>query len=236
MTVEAILLRRAILDWQDQCLFDAEITLMRLLRDIEPLLTEELDKASFWTLSARPADYCRKVADPLMARSLGPTLLGLQERSRAGLLAVRAEPFAVHLIETKSVGKRAVWATAFDLGTAGVPVAVGIWGLLAASTASIGSVAVFMGLGAAATVSMPVLVGGAAVATLASSFGLVRLTGIKKRGQRRIERQIRASVSVALLGDGTEGPQSVLSAYASEVERVTMTVLREAESGSELSI
>ena len=74
------------------------------------------------------------------------------------------------------------------------------------------------------------------MATLASSFGLVRLTGIKKRGQRRIERQIGASVSVALLGDGTEGPQSVLSAHASEVERVTMTVLREAASGSELSI
>lgn len=62
------------------------------------------------------------------------------------------------------------------------PVVLGGWALVAAAEASIGSLAVFLGFGAAATVSLPIVIAGGLVATAAVSFGVYNLTGFKERG------------------------------------------------------
>lgn len=111
MSADAILLRRAILDWRDQCLFDAEITLTRLFRDIAPLVSEELGKATLWSLTAQPAEACEAVVNPLLKLRLDPALHGLQDRASSSLRHLRQEPFAVHMVQRKAAAGREVLAT-----------------------------------------------------------------------------------------------------------------------------
>ncbi|MBC7478772.1 MAG: hypothetical protein H7317_11860 [Pseudorhodobacter sp.] len=69
-----------------------------------------------------------------------------------------------------------------DMTWVAAPVVLRGWALVAAAEASIGSVAVFLGFGAAATVSLPVVIAGGLVATAAVSLGVYNLTGFKERG------------------------------------------------------
>ena len=72
---------------------------------------------------------------------------------------MRTEPFAVQLAEANAAGAHAVMTTILDFSSVGALVAMGVAGVVAASTMSVGSAAVFLGLGATATISFPVLLG-----------------------------------------------------------------------------
>jgi len=236
MTVNGILLRRAILEWRDTCLFEAEVTLTRLVRDLEPLIAEPAQKASVLALTVQPGAFSTRVVEPMLARRLDPAIKKLSVAAQEALRAVGNEPFAVNLVKSQVGAQRDLLAAALDIGSAGAPVALGVWALFTATGASVGSVAIFLGLGATATVSLPILAGGAIVAAIAGTFAVSRMSGLKARGAQRLERQVAASVRAAVLGTAVQEAPSVLSAYTAEVERVTAAVIRGAKDGTDVSV
>lgn len=127
-------------------------------------------------------------------------------------------------------------AAALDFGSAGAPVVLGVWALLAATGASMGTAAIFLGLGTVVTVNLPIVAGGAAVAVVAGTFGFSRMTGLKVRVAQRLERQVMASVRASVLGEAGSETPSVLSSFVAEVERVVAAVMREAKDGADVPV
>lgn len=234
--MNGLLLRRAILKWRDDCLFEAEVTLTRLVRDLEPLIAEQAQKASILALTVQPGAFSSRVVEPMLARRLDPAMRKMTTVAQESLRAVGNEPFAVNLVKSQVGAQRDLLTAALDFGSAGAPVALGVWALFVATGASIGSAAVFLGLGVTATVSVPILAGGAVVAVAAGSFGAWRMTGLKARGAQRLERQVTASVYAAVLGANGQGAPSVLTTFTQEVERVTAAVIMGAKNGTDVSV
>lgn len=88
-------------------------------------------------------------------------------------------------------------------------------------------------MGAAATISLPIVIAGGLVATAAVSFGVYNLTGFKERGALRLEEQILKATQMTVLGQDT---QSALSIYRAELDRVVEMVLQGANNGTNLPV
>ncbi len=230
--IDAIILRRGILEWRDECLGDADITLTRLLCDLQGLVADELGKAVTWRLAAFPAQFCETVIDPVVARRMHRAMSGLQERADKALRPIRDDALTMATQSTpRLLAARDVMKTALDVGSVGAPMVLGAWAVVAVPALGVGSATAALGLATVATFSMPILVGGVVVAAAATSVGLTRFGGLSKRISGRVKDQLDQALTLAILGEG-----SALTTFSAEIERITDMVLKELDDAATATV
>jgi hypothetical protein len=227
-TAAEMLIRRRILEWRDECLFDAKISLTRVTLDLAPLIRETLEKASLVEIIGKPKSFCTERVDPLVEARLRPELARLEQMASEKLLAIRSA--AAHF-EQASFASRTEgnpWSNALDIGSVGAPVALGAGALLAAPAMAVGTTAAFFGFVTTSAISVPVLLGVLGVASVATATGLTRGLRLKDRAINRLHEKVLASMAASIIGEPTkEGPQSALSCYRRSIETATSNIIQD---------
>jgi hypothetical protein len=223
-----MLIRRRILEWRDECLFDAKISLIRLTLDLAPLVREALEKATMVELIGKPRSFCTDKVDPLVDARLRPELARLEQTASEKLLAIRSAAAHFEQAAFASKAEGSPWSNVLDIGSVGAPVVLGAGALLAAPAMAVGTTAAFFGFMTTSAISVPVLLGVIGVASIATATGLTRGFRLKDRAINRLNEKVLASMAASIIGEPTtEGPQSALSCYRRSIETATSNIIQE---------
>ena len=227
-TAAEMLVRRRILEWRDECLFDAKISLTRVALDLAPLIRETLENASMVEIIGKPTSFCATRVDPIVAARLKPELTRLEKMASEKLLDISNAATYFEQADFASKADGSLWSNAIDIGSVGAPVALGAGALLAAPAMAVGTTAAFFGLVTTSAISVPVLLGVFGVASIATATGLTRGFRLKERAVNRLNDKVLTSIAASIIGEPTtEGPQSALSCYRRSIETTTSNIIQE---------
>lgn len=225
LSVESVILRRAILNWRDQHFDETHYRLARELSVLFSALDSEIEKMEYKDIILNGAEYSKIHLQPIYSAWVEREIKGVVENAEADLRKLSTNKTLQFTHDSSrqgyngnsSYGTEVATAT---LASAGVLIAIPAFASW--SVVSAGGIAGWLG---ATVISWPVIIAGIAV-----GGGLLALSGnkwanLKDNIYGSIKKNIRNSIRQQVLG--SKDNNSVCQGLHAHLEKVTDAILEE---------
>lgn len=220
------LTRRRILEWRDECLHDAQSTLMRLNLDLNPLISGAIKKASLLRVLFTPKRIHAEFIAKMINDRLGADMKHLTQIADAKLAKIHDSQIIFDHRKYEAAAKSNIVMNLSDIGSALALIGSGIYAIFAFSAMVINTTTTGRWVPTTeAEVDATKLLVLAMAAALLMGVGLKRALGVKARAAERLSEAILKSVEASIIGEATvKAAESELSRYSAAVEAVVSRV------------
>ena len=210
--------RREILDWRDRHETAVLIVLPRAWQDSRRRIEAKLEDIGWQELITAPDAFIGREIDPLIEGELGPVVRRLLAEAQAELGTVLEAQTAVDGMPALADAGDAARDVLASLG----PLVAGIGVAAALPTTAVVTGAAFFGLVATSAISVPVLLGGVALAGVGVATGAINTRDLRAKRLIRMRERVAAHVDEAVLSPDHAGSLTarLLGAYRSAAEGI----------------
>lgn len=192
-------MRRQILEWCDRHKMDANLILARRWQDLKPVIAAKIEEIGWYEATVTHSGFLKEKINPMLIAGFQETVADIMARAQSDLQAVMD-----HRLNDIDAGDGADADDGFnermaELFTSVAPLAGGLAvGAALPSVAVVSGTAVF-GLVATSTVSVPILLGGLAVATGAIATGAFKTSQLRSKSAARTLKRVTKHVERSIL-------------------------------------
>ena len=230
LSVSQIQTRRALLEWRDKYIVEAELRLRRACLDAHQVVIEHLENVDLKTSVFRSSTHQTNTIDPLVSELVTPVIEGIVKDSERDLLMIVEEYFnSPEIAKDEMKAAFSDWSAAGTIALGLAPVLGGAGlvtaGFLTTATTWFGLVGGGALLG---TMFVPALMGGAVLITV----GAYNVGAIKNRRLRKMAQKAHLRIDHLYLDSKSQRKPSALLQIETSIRETSGSLIEKMQHGS----
>lgn len=228
LTVSQIQTRRALLEWRDKYIVEAELRLRRACLDAHQIVVEHLENVDLKTSVFRSSAHQTNTIDPMVSELVTPVIEGIVRDSERDLLKIADEYFSGPEMTNEQI--EAAFADWHSAGTIalGLTPALGGVGLATLGTMTAGKTFLVFGGGALlGAMAVPALIGAAVLVTV----GAYNVGAIKNRRLRKMAQKAHLRLDHLYLDSGIPRTPSALLQIETSIRETSVSLIEKMQHG-----
>lgn len=223
ISIEAITVRRQILDWRDKWIEQIPVMLERELPTLLTQLNARIDKIS-WRETFSTGDYAQKHFHSVYESWIANHSNRIMARAQSDLEVINDQILEYNASVAHQVKHSDSSNNFTEAGIATGTASAAILGIPAVAAFSTTSAGGMLGLLGVTVISWPVVLGGAAILGSLAIFGGSKLARYKEKAIRELKEKSRTTAKITIFGKGGDRP-SVATGLQEHIRTVSAAYL-----------
>jgi len=228
LSVSQIRTRRALLEWRDRYIVEAELRLRRACLDAHQIVVEHLENVDLKTSVFRSSAHQTNTIDPMVSGVVNPVIEGIVKDSERDLLMIADKHFSSPEVSNEEMKSAfADWHAAGTVASGLAPV-LGAVGLVTLGSVPAKTLLIIFGGGPLlGSFAVPALIGGAVLATV----GAYNVGAIKNRRLRKMAQKALLRIDHLYLDSGNHRKPSALLQIETSIREMSVSLIQKMQHG-----